>query len=253
MNKKRFSLPGLSLNLRILRGVNISIGKFKLPMPTGIYLGGGKLIVGSLSAVAIGFIASMFLLISSGEQQIQFPMLGASYTAPDMVGTRLVDREFPDEVSQTLRINIPAGVRLDEIRLTNISLGKSGLTDAFQIVGTSTTDSIIIDDLIIRNSEFPTFDIANANIYPSDMVVDRIIIQQTSAGGDVIIDKVILDGVRAWTGGMNIDYVDVGTLLIEDLRVGDDADINTSEFLIHDTVTANTVNDGVIERPIVIR
>ena len=290
MNKKRFSLPGLSLNLRILRGVNISIGKFKLPMPTGIYLGGGKLIVGSLSAVAIGFIASMFLLISSGEQQIQFPMLGASYTAPDMVGTRLVDREFPDEVSQTLRINVPAGIRLDEIRLTNISLGKRGLTDAFQIVGTSTTDSIIIAHLIIRNSEFPTFDIANANIYTitatssviasghtfettmstgtditigsgrgaasyiaSDMVVDRIIIQQSSAGGDVIIDKVILDGVRAWTGGMNIDYVDIGTLLIEDLRVGDDADINTSEFLIHDSVTANTVNDGVIERPIVIR
>ena len=261
-----------------------------LPFPSGIYLGGGKLILVSLTAVGIGFLASMFLLISSGEQQIQFPMLGASYTAPDMVGTRLVDREFPDEVSQTLRINVPAGIRLDEIRLTNISLGKSGLTDAFQIVGTSTTDSIIIDDLIIRNSEFPTFDIANANIYTitatssviasghtfettmstgtditigsgrgaasyiaSDMVVDRIIIQQSSAGGDVIIDKVILDGVRAWTGGMNIDYVDIGTLLIEDLRVGDDADINTSEFLIHDSVTANTVNDGVIERPIVIR
>ena len=253
-------------------------------------MGGGKLIIASLSTVALGFVASIFVLISSGEQQITFPDLGASYVAPDMVGTRIVDAEFPEQISQTLRINIPAGTRLDEIRLTNISLGKSGLTDAFQIVGTSTADSIIIDDLIIRNSEFPTFDIANANIFTitattsvvvsghtfetsmgtgtditigsgrgaasyiaKDMVVDRIIIQQTSAGDDVIIDKLILDGVRAWTGGMNIDYVDVGTLLMENVRIGDDADINTSEFLIHDSVTANTVNDGVDEQPVMIR
>ena len=69
----------------------------------------------------------------------------------------------------------------------------------------------------------------------------------------MIIDKLILDGVRAWTGGMNIDYVDVGTLLMENVRIGDDADINTSEFLIHDSVTANTVNDGVDEQPVMIR
>ena len=263
---------------------------FRIPIGGGIYMGGGKLIIASLSTVALGFVASIFVLISSGEQQITFPDLGASYVAPDMVGTRIVDAEFPEQISQTLRINIPAGTRLDEIRLTNISLGKSGLTDAFQIVGTSTADSIIIDDLIIRNSEFPTFDIANANIFTitattsvvvsghtfetsmgtgtditigsgrgaasyiaKDMVVDRIIIQQTSAGDDVIIDKLILDGVRAWTGGMNIDYVDVGTLLMENVRIGDDADINTAEMLIHDSVTANTVNDGIVEKPIMIR
>jgi hypothetical protein len=52
---------------------------------------------------------------------------------------------------------------------------------------------------------------------------------------------------------MNIDYVDVGTLLMENVRIGDDADINTSEFLIHDSVTANTVNDGVDEQPVMIR
>ena len=59
--------------------------------------------------------------------------------------------------------------------------------------------------------------------------------------------------MRAWTGGFNADYIDVGTLLIENVRIGDDADINTAEMLIHDTVTANTVNDGIVEKPIMIR
>ena len=291
MKNFKFSVPTPNINLGFLGRFKMPVfSKFKMPLPTGIYLGGGKLILFSLTAVGLGFLASLFLLMSKGEQEITFPMLGASYEAPSMVGSRVVDEEFPDDVSQTLRINIPAGTRLDEIRLTNISLGKSGLTDAFQIVGTSTSDSIVIDDFEIRNSEFPTFDLANSNVFTitattsvvvsghtfettmstgtdivigsgrgaasyiaSDMVVDRIIIQQTSAGGDVIIDKLILDGVRAWTGGMNIDYVDVGTLLMEIVRIGDDADINTSEFLIHDSVTANTVNDGVDEQPVMIR
>ena len=290
MKDKNIRTPSIRIGNFTLRARMPKFWNFKIPLPGGIYMGGGKIVVVSLSTVAIGFVASMFVLISSGEQQITFPMLGASYEAPDMVGTRIVDAEFPEQISQTLRINIPAGTRLDEIRLTNISLGKAGLTDAFQIAGTSTSDSIVIDDLEIRNSEFPTFDIANSNIFTitatssvvvsghtfettmgtgtditigsgrgaasyiaKDMVVDRIIIQQTSAGDDVIIDKLILDGVRAWTGGMNIDYVDVGTLLMENVRIGDDADINTSEFLIHDSVTANTVNDGVDEQPVMIR
>ena len=290
MKDKQIRTPSISIGNFTLKAKIPKFWNFRIPLPGGIYMGGGKLIVFSMSTVAIGFVASLFVLISSGEQQITFPHLGASYEAPDMVGTRIVDAEFPEQISQTLRINIPAGTRLDEIRLTNISLGKAGLTDAFQIAGTSTSDSIVIDDLEIRNSEFPTFDIANSNVFTitatssvvasghtfettmgtgtditigsgrgaasyiaKDMVVDRIIIQQTSAGGDVIIDKLILDGVRAWTGGMNIDYVDVGTLLMENVRIGDDADINTSEFLIHDSVTANTVNDGVDEQPVMIR
>ena len=202
-----------------------------------VHVEGVQLIIGSLSVVALGFVSSMFLLISTGEQQITFPQTGASYTAPNHVGNRIVDSEFPADRSQTLQINMPSWIRMDFVKFENISLGNAVLTDAFQLSGTSTTDVITIDELIIRNSEFPTMDWANGNIYKinatssvvvaghtfsptmssttndvvigsgrgatsyeaKDMVVDRILLIQTTTGADVIIDKSIIAGVRAWT------------------------------------------------------
>ena len=286
MNEKkfRFSIPGLSLQI-------LGLSKLRLPLPGGLYLGGGKLIVGSLATVALGFLASMFILVSSGDQEITWPMVGASYDAPSMVGSKVVDAEFPADISQTLEINMPAGIRIDVISFTNVSLGKSGITDAFQITGTSTSDVITIDTLIIRNSEFPTMDWANGNIYTlhatssvvaaghtfsptmssttndvvigsgrgatsyiaKDMVVDRIILRQTTTGGDVIIDTMILDGVRAWTGAFNADYFEIGRLILENVRIGDDGDINSADLILHSSVSVNTVYDGVVEEPVFIR
>jgi hypothetical protein len=241
--------------------------------------------------VALGFIAAMFVLVSSGDQEITWPMVGASYDAPSMIGSPVVDREFPADRSQTLQINLPAGIRLDEVSFTNVSLGKNGITDAFQIAGTSTSDLITIDTLIIKNSEFPTMDWANGDIYTltatssvvaaghtfsmtmasttndvvigsgrgavsyiaKDMVVDRILITQSTTGGDVLIDTMILDGVRAWSGAFNADYFEIGRLILENVRIGDDGDINSADFIINSSVSINTVNDGVVEEPVFIR
>ena len=286
MNEKkfRFSLPGLRLRVP-------GLSRLRLPLPGGLYLGGGKLIVASLSTVALGFLVSMFLLISTGDQEITWPMAGASYDAPSMVGARVVDAEFPQDASQTLQLNVPAGLRLDEVSFTNVSLGKSGITDAFQLTGTSTTDLMTIDTLIIRNSEFPTMDWANGDIYTltatssvvaaghtfsptmasttndvvigsgrgatsyiaEDMVVDRIIVQQTTTGGDVLIDTMILDGVRAWTGGFNADYFEIGRVILDNVRIGDDGDINSADLVLNSSVSVNTVHDGVVEEPVWIR
>lgn len=284
MKDKKFNTPNLRMRLPRFWG-------FRVPIGGGVHLGGGKLILGSMSVVAIGFIASMFVLISSGEQQITFPDTGAVYNAPGHIGTRIVDEEFPADRSQTLQINMPAGIRMDVVKFENISLGKAGLTDAFQLSGTSTTDVITIDELIIRNSEFPTMDWANGDIYSivattsvvvaghtfsptmasttndvvigsgrgatsyeaKDMVVDRILLIQTTTGGDVIIDKLILDGVRAWTGAFNADYFEIGTLTLENVRIGDDGDINSADLIINNTVKVNSVLDSVVEEPVFIR
>tara|TARA_R110002020_G_scaffold77761_3_gene196205 strand:- start:3572 stop:4483 length:912 start_codon:yes stop_codon:yes gene_type:complete len=290
--KISFSLPSFRIGGSFFSGIGLpSSLKARLPFPSGIYLGGGKLILVSLTAVAIGFLASMFLLISKGEQQIVFPALGAQYDAPNMIGNPIVDAEFPADRSQTLQINIPAQTRLDEIILKNISLGKSGLTDSFELTGTSTTDVLTIDELVIKNSEFPSMDWANGNIYlinatssviaaghtfsptmssttndvvvgsgrgatsyiAEDMVVDRIIIRQSTTGGDVIIGKLILDGVKAWTGGFDGDYFEIGTLTLQNVRIGDDGDINSADLIINSSVNANTINDGVLEEPVFIR
>ena len=279
-----FSIPSLSVRFG-------GLARIRLPLPGGVYLGGGKLIVGSLATVALGFIASMFVLISSGDQEITWPMTGASYAAPSMIGSPVVDREFPADRSQTLQINLPSGIRLDEVSFTNVSLGKAGITDAFQIAGTSTSDMITVDTLVIKNSEFPTMDWANGDIYTltatssvvaaghtfsmtmasttndviissgrgatsyiaKDMTVDRILITQSNTGGDVLIDTMTLDGVKAWTGAFNADYFEIGRLILENVRIGDDGDINSADFVINSSVNVNTVNDGVLEEPVFIR
>ena len=251
--KVSLSLPSLGLKLGRLGTFKLpQFWNFKIPIPGGIYMGGGKLIVGSLATVAIGFLASMFILISSGDQEITWPMVGASYDAPSMIGSPVVDREFPADRSQTLQINLPSGIRLDEVSFTNVSLGKAGITDAFQIAGTSTSDMITVDTLVIKNSEFPTMDWANGDIYTltatssvvaaghtfsmtmasttndviissgrgatsyiaKDMTVDRILITQSNTGGDVLIDTMTLDGVKAWTGAFNADYFEIGRLIL---------------------------------------
>jgi len=279
-----FSIPSLSVRFG-------GLARVRLPLPGGVYLGGGKLIVGSLATVALGFIASMFVLISSGDQEITWPMTGASYAAPSMIGSPVVDREFPADRSQTLEINVPANLRLDEISFKNVSLGKNGITNAFTIAGTSSTDLITIDTLIIKNSEFPSMDWANGDIYEltatedvvaaghtfsmtmssstndvvigsgrgatsyvaEDMVVDRILITQTTTGGDVLIDTMTLDGVRAWTGAFDADYFEIGRLILENVRIGDDGDINSADFVIHSSVSVNTVADSIREEPVYIR
>jgi len=279
-----FSIPSLSIRFG-------GLARVRLPLPGGIYLGGGKLIVGSLSTVALGFIASLFILASSGDQEITWPMLGASYEAPSMIGSPVVDAEFPSDRSQTLQINLPANIRLDEVSFTNVSLGKVGIADAFQIAGTSTSDMITIDTLVIKNSEFPTMDWANGDIYTltattdvvaaghtfemtmasttndvvigsgrgavsyiaKDMTVDRILLTQSTTGGDVLIDTMTLDGVRAFSGAFNADYFEIGRLILENVRIGDDGDINSADFVINSSVNVNTVNDGVLEEPVFIR
>ena len=289
MDDKKINLPRLGFKFP-------RFWSFKIPLPGGVHMGGGKLILGSLSVVGIGFLASLFLLMSTGESEIIWPANGAVYEAPSKIGQVLTNAE-PEEVavpSQTLEIHAVGGTRLSEVNLSNISIGKTGLnTPSFEIKGLSQTDSILIDEIIFKNSEFPSFNIATSNIYKlvastgvvcaghtfssvtdtsinditigsargaadytaSDMTVDRIRILQTGAGatGDVLIGKVIVDGVRSWIGALDISNVEIGTLTFENVRVGDDGDINSSDCVMANTVKTVTVTDGIVEKPIFIR
>ena len=291
MKKRKISTPSLKVGFSMGSFNLPKFWSFRVPIGGGIYMGGGKLIVGSLSVVALGFLASLFMLVSTGDQQITFPMLGASYEAPSMVGHTIVDAEFPADRSQTLQLNIPQGTRVELISFENISLGKGGLTDAFQLTGTSTTDMITIEEVIIEDSEFPTMDLANGYIYTinatssvvaaghtfsptmasstndvsmsstrgavsydaKDMTVDRIIIQQSTTGGDVLIKKLHLKNVNAYTGAFNADYFEIGSLTLKNVRIGDDGDIVSADLVINSSVEVNTLNDGVKEEPIFIR
>ena len=291
MKDKKFNTPTVRFGIPNITAKLPKFWNFKIPIFGGLYMGGGKFVVISFSTIAIGFIASLFVLINSGEQQITFPMLGAQYTAPSMVGNNIVDREFPADRSQTLQINMPANLRLDLVSFKNINLGKQGLTDAFQIAGTSTSDVITIETVTIKNSSFPTMDWANGNIFTvnatssviaaghtfsptmasstndvvigsgrgatsyiaEDMTVDRILLLQSTTGGDVIIANLIIDNVNAWTGGFNADWFEIGSLVLENVKIGSDANINTADLIINSTVYINNMTDGTQEQPIIIR
>ena len=82
MKKKKFSfsIPRIKLpSLSRLAGLRI-------PLPNGLYLGGGKLIVGGFGTVVIGFVASTFILMESGTPDIAYPQAGAVYTVPSRIG-----------------------------------------------------------------------------------------------------------------------------------------------------------------------
>lgn len=280
-----FGLPSASFAVPWLKGLRFpGLLSFRLPLPTNIYFGGGKLILGSMSFVAIGFLAAMFTLVNTGDADGIFPAPGL-YIAPSMVA---VKQSQP--VGQTRQINLPAGIRVNEILFENISLGKSGLAASVILRGTS-TGYILVDELIIRNSEFPTLDFANgefftfnatstvlaaghtisdtastslsdftfgskrgaANYIIRDKVVDRLIVLVSSTGTDVIIDKITFDGVRAHTGGFDLDWVKAGTITLENVRVGDDGNIDSPDFIIHSTILTTNSNDGIVDSPINIR
>lgn len=76
---------------------------------------------------------------------------------------------------------------------------------------------------------------------------------KSTTGGDVIIENLILDNVNAWTGAFNADYFEIGTLNLQNVRIGDDGDINSADLVINSSVKVNTVNDGVQEEPVFIR
>jgi hypothetical protein len=51
-----------------------------------------------------------------------------------------------------------------------------------------------------------------------------------------------------------MDYLSVGTLILEDLKVGDDGDVdNDSDFVINTSVNVDTVTESIVDADIYIR
>ena len=59
MKDKKFNTPTVRFGIPNLAAKVPRFWHFKIPLPGGVYMGGGKLIIASLSAVAIGFLASL--------------------------------------------------------------------------------------------------------------------------------------------------------------------------------------------------
>ena len=139
----------------------------RIPIPKMIKVGGFRAALMSLLVVAGGFGASFALIINGTSDVPTWPEAGAQYALPNINGERLApDTETPMERSQTLKINLASGVRLESLTLNNLDLGKAGLTDCIEITRAQGNSSgwLYVDNWTATGVTAPSADFANAEI-----------------------------------------------------------------------------------------
>jgi hypothetical protein len=291
LGPRTFSIPSARLpkfnvpQLRFMSALHI-------PFPKRLQFGSARTGLISLGVVAIGFAGTLFLVIAGTNSEMLWPEAGAEYDLPNIVGNPLPpDPETPALVSQTLRINLADGVRLDKLWLKNLDLGKSGLTNSFEINRTSgvTGAWVNVGQFTITNSSAPTLDWANMEVgtlnlgayvdghtnssvinstishlvidsdrgsgsyVAENSVVDRVVINLNGANG-ATIGELIVDGVTSSVGAWDFDYLKVGTLTMDNTnKFGDGSGINSASAVFNDTVKARSITDNLVDTPIKVQ
>ena len=245
-----------------------------VPIPKALRIGGAKMGLTSLAVVAIGFAGTIFMVVAGTNTEVLWPEAGAEYALPNVVGNPLPpDPETPSVINQTLRINLADGVRLDKLHLKNLDLGKSGLTNSFEINRTSGVTGAFVNVglFTITNSSAPTLDWANMEVgtlnlgarvdghtnssvinstishlvidsdrgsgsyVAENSIVDRVIINLNGDNG-ATIGELIVDGVTASVGAWDFDYLKVGTLTMDGTnQFGNGTGINSASAVFNDT------------------
>jgi hypothetical protein len=281
MRKPGFKLPFLSV---------MSL----LPTPyTKIQFGGMKVAVAALGVVAVGFIATLWLTIAGTTHEILWPTPGASYDLPYTIGERLPpDADTPMTASQTLRINLKDGARLDRLVLKDLQLGKAGLATAFEINRTTgvTGAMVTVGAVTIINSSAPTLDWANINagtitigqvpvdghtnnmcldptlasvVVDSDRgsgtfisegaVADRVIINLNGDNG-ATIGELVVDNVDASVGAWDWQYLTVGTLTMDATNTfGNNTGIDVPSVIFNDSVCGRVVTSNMVDTPVSVK
>jgi hypothetical protein len=203
------------------------------------------------------------------------------YDVPSKEGKKYVD-PVTGEIDQTVQINID-NERCSEFYFGGISVGKPGITDAIQITSGTTATYLFIENLTFDGLRTTTFNLDNSYINTlnatssvevaghsvtptmttvSDISVgslrDTISYRKTSGNTDrIIIDigstsdstckSVTFKDVETAVGGVNLDYVKVGTLTLKNIEVGDDGDVNSPDFHIATSTKIMTMNDEIAD------
>ena len=291
----RFKLGPKTISIPSARIPQIGLPYLKLltairiPIPKMIRVGGAKVALLGLLTVAVGFGGTFALVISNTDNVPTWPEPGAEYGLPNTNGIALApDVEDPARASQTLKINLAAGVRLTSLTLNNLDLGKTGLTDCIEITRKQNTSGwLYVDNWTATGVSAPSADFANAEIanlslapyvdghtveatidstitdleitstrgsgefIAQNSVVDRVLIV---LGGDAVIGTLAMTDVDCSVGGWNVDYVKAGSFTMDNTsKFGDGDGINTADFVINDTVKARVMTDNIVDTPITVK
>jgi hypothetical protein len=291
LGPKTISIPSARLprfNIPQLRFISY----LHIPFPKTLRFGSAKMGLMSLAVVGIGFAGTLFLVIAGTTSEKLWPEAGAEYSLPNIVGNPLPpDPETPALINQTLRINLADGVRLDKLWLKNLDLGKSGLTNSFEINRTSGVTGAFVNVglFTITNSSAPTLDWANMEVgtlslgayvdghtnssvinstishlvidsdrgsgsyVAENSTVDRVIINLNGVNG-ATIGEIIVDGVTSSVGAWDFDYLKVGTLTMDNTnKFGDGSGINSASVVFNDTVKSRSITDNLVDTPIKVQ
>ena len=291
LGPKTISIPSARLPRLKMPQARI-VSALKIPIPKALRVGSPRAALLSLLVVGIGFGATIFMVISGTSSEILWPEAGAEYDLPNVVGQKLPpDPETPGEASHTLRINLADGVRLDKLHLKNLDLGKSGLTNSFEINRTSGVTGAFVNVglFTIINSSAPTLDWANMEVgtltlgayvdghtnnvvinstistlvidsdrgagtyVAENSVVDRVIINLNGDNG-ATIGELIVDGVTASVGAWDFDYLKVGTLTMDNTnKFGNGTGIDSASAVFNQTIVARSITDNLIDTPISVK
>jgi len=291
LGPRKFSIP--SARLPKLNVPQLRIwSALRIPLPTTLRFGSAKVGLTSLVVVGIGFAGTLFLVIAGTDSEKLWPEAGAEYSLPNVVGNPLPpDPETPALVNQTLRVNLANGVRLDKLWLKNLDLGKSGLTNSFEINRTSGVTGAFVNVglFTVTNSSAPSLDWANMEVgtlamsartdghtnsavidstishlvidsdrgsgsyVAENSVVDRVIINLNGDTG-ATIGEVIVDGVTASVGAWDWDYLKIGTLSIDSTnQFGKGDGINDPDFVVNNTVKSRSITDSLVDTPLKVQ
>ena len=279
----RFTAPGFPA-LKILNALRIPTPKFRFD------LSGFKGIGTAMGVVGVAFILAFTFVIAATDDTPIWPEAGAAYPLPDIQGVSLEpDPENPADANQTLKINLAANVRLTSLTLSNLDLGKTGLTDCIEITRAQGNSSgwLYVDNWTATGVSAPSADFANAEIAnlslgayvdghtveatidstitdleinssrgsgefkAENSVVDRVLIV---LAGDAIIGNLIMTDVDCSVGGWNVDYVKAGSITMDNTsQFGDGDGINTADYTMNSTVKARIITDNLVDTPITVK
>jgi hypothetical protein len=163
------------------------------------------------------------------------------------------NEDYPDGTeSQTLSIRLGDGARISTLRINATSLGRAGITKAFDIspLTTGVTGSkafLFVGNMTITDSSFPTFNMSESQVanlttgmkcdghtmaatvspsvpeqvlsskrLSSEYLVDGSVVDRVqihiTGNSGAYVDQLVLSGVKAHTGSLSLNRMRIGNL-----------------------------------------
>jgi len=295
---RRALLRGRELNMSSITrpripGINV-LTALHLPTPkVKFQVSGIKGLGIAVFAVVIGFGGALLLVIQTTDNTPHWPQAGAVYALGMPMGTSGIplepDIETPTERSQTLKINLADGIRIDNLEFDGMDLGKAALDVCFQVVRNTgnTTGWLYVDEFMITGTtSAPTFTLDNAEIFLANLggkmdghtmeatmtstISDQVVESMrdvSSYKGEGTVDRVIINLIGSATvknlkvhntscsaGAWDLDYIKAGTMQIDGTTFwGAGTGVNTASVVFGSTVKYRTMVDTIIDTPISVR